>query len=336
MPVEHHQHFLLSAKARTISSDTPEEMSDEEIFTFFCQLRWPEERGVPTCPKCGSQALYNIPSRKQWRCKNCDKTFSLTSGTWLHSIKLPLRKIFKAIIYYVNAAKGIPALQQSRNLNIQYKTAYVLNQKIRAAILDDELTDMIDGDVEVDAFFVRTKTEEKQPNNKKSKKKTVLAIKERQTGSSQGSVITKPVPVESSEEVKNFLTEWVKMDSNVFTDSHKAYGSLEANYNLQQVNHSKKQYVSTNGAHTNNVESFFSRFRRGIIGQYHCLSEKHLPLYSQEMAFREETRRVDNGSVVSILLGKLLKQPHFPIFRGYWRCRSKVNVGFSSDLSAAA
>lgn len=191
-------------------------VDDEEIFTFFCQLRWPKERGVPTCPKCSSQALYNIPSRKQWRCKNCDKTFSLTSGTWIHSIKLPLRKIFKATIYYVNAAKGILALQQSQNLNIHYKSAYVLNQKIRSAILDDKLTDMIDGDVEVDAFFVCTKKAEKQPNNKKFKKRNVLAIKERQIGSSQGSVITKPVPAEGSEEVKDFLTKWVKMDVQCF------------------------------------------------------------------------------------------------------------------------
>lgn len=58
----HKQHFLLSAKARTLS------------------VRWGAGEEV-ACPSCGAIGKHFQRTRKQWRCRDCNHTFSGTSGT---------------------------------------------------------------------------------------------------------------------------------------------------------------------------------------------------------------------------------------------------------------
>ncbi len=87
-------------------------------------VRWFETKGKPVYPCCGSSGkIYFITSRKQFKCKECASFFSVTSGTVFHGHKLPLQTILAAIAIFVNAAKGISALQLSRDLDVQYKTA---------------------------------------------------------------------------------------------------------------------------------------------------------------------------------------------------------------------
>lgn len=76
------QHFLLSAKARSFSLLEIFRMSDEQAFDAFRLARWPETEGEAVCQKCGScEKHYFLKTRKQWRCKDCNHTFSVTSGT---------------------------------------------------------------------------------------------------------------------------------------------------------------------------------------------------------------------------------------------------------------
>src|SRR6202023_4136292 len=73
--------------------------------------------------------------RRPWgRCKGCRREFSLTSGTLFHSRKLPVRSYLMAIAVFVNGAKGHAALHLSRDLNVQYKTPFVLSHKLREAM----------------------------------------------------------------------------------------------------------------------------------------------------------------------------------------------------------
>lgn len=46
------QHFLLSAKARTLSVRRVFEMNDEQAFKVFKKVRWGNSKAV-TCPMCG-------------------------------------------------------------------------------------------------------------------------------------------------------------------------------------------------------------------------------------------------------------------------------------------
>ncbi len=110
------QHFLLSAAARTLSVREAFALSDEAAFELFRELRWGKGEEV-VCPECGVvERHWFLPSRRQWRCKACAHTFSVTSGTIFAHHKLPLRVYLSAVALYTNAVKGLSALQMCRDL----------------------------------------------------------------------------------------------------------------------------------------------------------------------------------------------------------------------------
>jgi transposase-like protein len=118
------QHFLLSAKARTLSLASVMRMSDMEAETVFRSVRW--DGGKPICPHCGCDIVYECcrPSGAlRFRCKACRGDFSITSGTLFAFHKMPLRSYLSAIAIFVNEVKGKSALALSRDLDCQYKTA---------------------------------------------------------------------------------------------------------------------------------------------------------------------------------------------------------------------
>ena len=80
----------------------------------------------------------------------------MTSGTIFASRKMPIRDILAAIAIFVNGAKGHSALQLSRDLDCQYKTAFVLAHKIREALASEqEAIGEVGGSVEIDAQAAR-------------------------------------------------------------------------------------------------------------------------------------------------------------------------------------
>ena len=158
------QHFLLSAAARTLSVREVFALSDEAAFELFRELRWGKGEDV-VCPSCGVvERHWFLPSRRQWRCKACAHTFSLTSGTIFAHHKLPLRVYLAAVAIYTNAVKGLSALQMGRDLGVQYKSAFVLMHKLRESLIVQREDTPLSGEVEIDGAYVGGHV---RPQNKK-------------------------------------------------------------------------------------------------------------------------------------------------------------------------
>jgi len=147
-------HFLLSAKARTLSLASVFRMSDDKAHGTFQAIRFASNKGAAFCPRCGCTAVYTYAARRIWKCKACQHQFSVTSGTIFASRKLPVRDYLAAIAIFVNAVKGISALQLGRDLDVQYKTAFVLAHKLREAISVEQGKVTLSGVVEVDGAYV--------------------------------------------------------------------------------------------------------------------------------------------------------------------------------------
>ena len=60
------------------------------------------------------------------------------SGTIFASRKMSFTDLLAAIVIFVNGAKGVSALQVSRDLDCQYKTAFVLSHKLREAMARED------------------------------------------------------------------------------------------------------------------------------------------------------------------------------------------------------
>jgi hypothetical protein len=87
--------------------------------------------------------------------------------------------------------------------------------------------------------------------------------------------------------VRNTVSDKVSL---VATDEHSGYRMLKHGYNHKSVNHGKGEYVTGN-VHTANIDSFWSLLKRGVIGTYHHMSKKYLPLYLNEFSYRHNNRQ---------------------------------------------
>lgn len=86
---------------------------------------------------------------------------------------------------------------------------------------------------------------------------------------------------------------------------------------MHRINHSIA--FQDEDACTNQAESFFSRLRRAEIGTHHRISGKHLNAYAGEMAWREDTRRMPNGTLFTLTAAAAMNHPVSRKWKGYWQ-----------------
>jgi transposase-like protein len=283
------QHFLLTAAARSLSLGQVLRLSDEEAHARLVAIRWSDNGGEPYCPHCGCLEVYSFRCRPIWRCKGCHRQFSVTSGTMFHSRKLPHRDYLAAIAIFVNAVKGVSALQLGRDLDVQYKTAFVLAHKLRETMgsqVHNPDEPELSGTVEVDGAYFGGHT--KPENRKENRKDRRLA--EEQTGKRQVVVVareilgrTLPFIVPRESDAVPLIREHVASGTIIHADESNAWERLHASYDTRRVNHSQ-EYATDDGVSVNQAESFFSRLRRAEIGQHHRISGQYLYQYANEMA----------------------------------------------------
>ena len=329
--MNHKQHFLLSAQARTLSVRQVFAMSDEHAFDLFRELRW--GKGEDTvCPTCGSVAKhYFLRTRKQWRCKDCRRTYSVTSGTVFAFHKLPLKVYLAAIAIFTNAVKGVSALQLSRDLGVQYKTAFVLAHKIRESLMEQRDTEPLAGEVHVDGAYVNGHV---RPKNKKAErvdrrltehqspnKRCVLVFRQKaENDNVDGADKTRTFVVKSENQadVIHLTNAVVDKGSVIHADESNAYDPLHASYVTKRVNH-QVEYSTHDGVTNNLAESYFARFRRMQYGQMHKFGNLYLANYANEAAYREDTRRWPNGKIFADIATKCAKTKTHHDWCGYWQ-----------------
>jgi transposase-like protein len=314
------QHFLLSAKARSLSLKTVMRMTEEEAQAAFKVLRWADNKGEPYCPKCGCVAVYSYAARKIWKCKACGHQFSLTSGTIFSSRKMEVRDYLLAIAIFVNGAKGVSALQLSRDLDVQYKTAFVLTHKLREAMQSEVNRCEISGSVEIDGAYFGgyVKPANKKDHridrrllrNKSGKREVVIVMRER-----KGEAL--PFVAKSEHEGLPTIEQKVANGSTIYADEATSWDHLHDKYLTKRINHSEA--YADGDVCTNQAESFFSRLRRAEIGTHHKIAGPYLDNYASEMAWRENNRRVSNGELYILAANAALKHPVSREWKGYWQ-----------------
>lgn len=314
------QHFLLSARARTLSLVKVMRLSDTEAYETFKSIRWASTDGEPFCPRCGCIAVYEYKARRIFKCQGCERQFSVTTDTIFASRKLPIRDLLAAIAIFVNGAKGISALQLSRDLDVQYKTAFVLAHKLREAMGAEMKDYRPSGIVEVDGAFFGGYI---KPENRKEDR-IDRRRKEYQTGKRRAVVVmrerkgrTLPFVFEDENDALNTIRDRVVEGSTVHADEAACWDDLHAKFAMHRINHSVS--FKDEDACTNQAESYFSRLRRMEIGTHHHVSDKYLESYAREAAWREDYRRVPNGRQYLFVITAALAHPVSAKWKGYWQ-----------------
>jgi transposase-like protein len=314
------QHFLLSAAARTLSLKDVYKGGEDKAYVTFCKLRWPKNDGAPICPRCGSVEAYAITTRRKFKCKGCGHQFSVTSGTIFASRKMAFTDMLAAICITMNAAKGVSMLQLSRDLDCQYKTAFVLAHKLREALAAESKGRTLDGEVEVDgAYFgghirpankAEDRVDRRKAEHQTGKRRVVVAFRQRKGR-------TLPFVVHSEAEGVEIAMQKVSRMAIMHADEATHWDRLHEGWQVGRINHSEA--YSTPESCTNQVESNFSRLRRMVSGQHHHVSPRYLHQYAAQAAWIEDHRRMDNGSLVQATLKLALRHPVSRNWKGYWQ-----------------
>lgn len=270
--------------------------TNEACKAYLAARRWP--RGVE-CPRCQNKKVWALKTRPfHWVCKACGKTpyrFSVTVGTVFENTNYPLKTWFEVLWQMLNSKKGVSARQIHRQIGCgSYETAWYMCHRLRAGMMDPDFRKLV-GVVEVDETYIGGKDKNRHRSKRMGKgahKIPVIGAIAR-----KGNVVCQMIDSATAANLTGFVKDVVSDKvSLIATDEHPGYHRL-GKYTLgetmgfrhETVNHREGEYVR-GVVHTANLDSFWSLLKRGIVGSYHKVSAKYLPLYLNEFSFRHNNR----------------------------------------------
>lgn len=277
---------------------------------YYEKMRW---NGNPVCPHCNSLKPYE--TNRGYKCSNakCKKKFTVKIGSIFENSKIPFKIWFAAIYLITCHKKGITSTQLAIDLGITQKTAWFVLHRLRAMFLN-QAPEMLSKDciIECDEAHIGGKEKNRHYGKKRdreyqdfandgtpyNKKKVVIGMIER-----GGRVILKQVPDSTIDSLVPVIKKYVPQGSRLITDENVSYMGLGLYYHHAHVNHSAKKYV-INNIYTNTIENFWSILKRGILGVYHNVSEKHLHRYLCEFATRHNLRKLNFTERLNTFLAK--------------------------------
>jgi hypothetical protein len=279
--------------------------TDEKARKHLEGIRWPHGIVCPHC-QCNDQAKFstiaanlkaNVRAGLRY-CSACSKQFTGTKGTIFEDSHIPLRKWLIAWYLVCSSKKGVSSLYLQRALELgSYRSALFMAHRIRYALQDSVFTDKLTGTVEVDETYVGGKQRSGKMGFSDNKTPVVSLVQR------DGPKRSQVMPRVTGANLKQAVRDNVLLCSRVMTDDHFAYRGLAPKFDHQAVKHSADEYVRGD-VYTNTVESSFALLKRGIMGTFHSVSRKHLPLYLAEFDHRWNHRKTTDGARTEAGLGK--------------------------------
>jgi transposase-like protein len=255
------------------------------------KLLWPEG---PFCPHCGNadpKRIHKLKGKSTragvYKCRECEKPFSVTVGTVFESSHVPLNKWVYATHLLTASKKGISSHQLMRMLDVSYKTAWFMSHRIREGMRPATLTPMGGSGkiVEADETYIGQQEGLKTDVSRYHNKNMVVTLVER--GGSARSFHTDGHSIAS---IVPIVRQNVRRESRLMTDKALHYRRVGEEFAEHgTVAHERDEYVRGE-IHSNTVENYYSIFKRGMKGIYQHCSEKHLHRYLSEFDFRYSNR----------------------------------------------
>ncbi len=255
--------------------------TQDSCIAWLEKVRW---NGQPTCAHCGGTEKIGPAKTKAhaWWCGECRKYFTVTTGTIMHATKTPLQNWIVAIHSVMTARKGVSAMQLSKELGVQYRTAWYMLHRIREACAAGEFR--LDNIVEMDEACIGGREANKHADKKQragrgpAGKVPVMGARER-----SGATVAKPVEDADGKTAAEFAKAVVEAGATIHTDDSRIYRRLPHRH--ETVCHSAGEYARGD-VHTNGIESVWAVLKRSIAGTWHHVSAKHLHRYVNEASMR--------------------------------------------------
>jgi len=258
------------------------------------------------CSECGCKKHCQL-SRGDYQCNQCHRQTSLISGTIFQGTKLPLRKWFLAIYLLTQHKKGVSALQLSRDLGVNYKTAWSVKHKLMQTMMERQQEKKLQGRVEMDDAYLGGEHSGKRGRGSENKFPFIAAVETTDDG--------KPVQIHLRR-VKGFRTkeiiQYAKASlvsgSYIFTDGLACFNGLS------ETGCEHTAIVTGGGKSCVEIEAFtwvntvLGNVKNALTGTYHAIRKNHASRYLAEFEYRFN-RRFDLPSMLDRLLFIAVKTP---------------------------
>ena len=271
--------------------------NQESCIEHLERIRWGDK---PVCPHCG---CVEVKQKKEdgvgrvgrYNCSACKASFKVTQGTMFHGIKIPLQKWFLAISLILNAKKSLSSCQLARDLDLNQKTAWYIQTRIRAEMANKTNPIVLQGIIEADETYIggKPRKENKKEDRKPAKrgrgtsKTAVIGAVER-----GGQVVAEVAKGLTGRDIMQFIRRVVNVkESKLMTDEYHAYNALSSELKHHVINH-QEQYVDGD-KHTNTIEGFWSLLKRSWYGSHHYYSLGYTPLYVAERCYVYNNRNLE-------------------------------------------
>jgi transposase-like protein len=283
--------------------------SDEQVcIDTIAALRWPQ--GV-TCPACGHKEHYYLKTQKRWKCKDCNRQFSVKLGTIFEDSPIHLSKWLLAMWMIANCKNGVSSYEIHRAIGVTQKSAWFMLQRIRLAMQNGSLMKLGGSGtpVQVDETFIGGKARNMHKSKRARMDKMSFGNKTIVAGFLDGGTVkTQVIANRSVTTLHAAVKEHVETGAKLHTDDFYGYWGLYKEFTHEIVNHAET-YV--NGKiHTNGIENFWALLKRGLSGTYVAVEPFHLFRYLDEQSFRYNNRGnkdkpVNDGERFEMLLSQV-------------------------------
>ncbi|MBN1674812.1 MAG: IS1595 family transposase [Kiritimatiellae bacterium] len=258
--------------------------TDKACLEYLRGIRW---RDGFRCPACGSSKGWPT-ARGTVYCRGCRRQTSPTAHTILHKSRTPIRKWFVAVWWMCTQKTGVSAKTLQRELPVGYKTAWLMLQKLRRAMVR-EARSPLSGTVEVDESYVGG--EETGVGGRQLMGKALVAIAVELDGKKVGRIRLRHIPDASGKSLVGFIADSVEKGAKVHTDDWNGYNGVRGAGYLHRVTPilGDPQRALKYFPHVHLVASLLKRW----LGATHqgSVRKRHLQVYLDEYAFRFNRRR---------------------------------------------
>jgi len=271
--------------------------TEEDCLQAIQKVRWPN--GF-RCPRCDHDDGYRLRGRRVIECSVCRFQTYITAGTIFHGTKVPLVKWFWMMFFITHDKGGASALRLSKELDLYFKTTWLMLHKIRKAMSRrDNKVIRLAGVIELDeGYFGGT-----------HRKAQVLVAIERE-GKTAGKLIMKKMlgKMASEPEIKKVVTSHIDNESPQYFVTDYA----PAHTTLAKMGHTVESHISTPESAAKYlplVHLAISLAKTFLLGTFHGVSRKYLQNYLDEFCYRFNRRLKEPELLQSLIRACVYTRP---------------------------